>query len=187
MLGLTGATLIFPVVARPSPRPAMSLFGLGKASAFPEEAWTSFGHLRIRDIADAASERPTLIQSPDWVADAQATLLDMLELERGWDGERASPLTWPSALDAMSFLRRVMKPGVSLPSFVPLPSGGIQLEWHEGGLDIEARFSSSEYWVYIADLRRDTEWEGSQSEGIARLLSIARRLGGAAHDQTIDV
>jgi len=54
-------------------------------------------------------------------------------------------------LQAVEFLLRVALPHVPPPAIVPLSDGGIQLEWHEGGVDLEISFSDLEPGVYVED------------------------------------
>lgn len=62
--------------------------------------------------------------------DRSHTTLDRLaELKPGWDSYGAPALS----LAALK-VARVM---LDAPQVVPTPGGGIQLEWHQDGLDIE--------------------------------------------------
>ena len=60
---------------------------------------------------------------------------------------------------ALSFLANTLQPTASAPAVVALGDGGIQLVWHEQGLDVEATFSSEGSDVYIRDLAQGSEVE----------------------------
>ncbi len=55
--------------------------------------------------------------------------LESMPTESGWDSYGGSPTT-----DAAKDVARIM---LAPPCIVPTNSGGIQLEWHQGGWDIE--------------------------------------------------
>lgn len=72
-------------------------------------------------------------------------LRDLLDLEEGWDGGQAQPVSQQSALNALHFFVVNQHLLVSMPSgVVPVarrdqPSG-IQIEWHLNGASIELEF-----------------------------------------------
>lgn len=85
--------------------------------------------------------RPTLVEAAipasDWREAVEARLRRLQKYELGWDGYQGKPPRSAVIEFARSILSSVMKPSVEAPSIVPLSGGGLQLEWHNGGLDIE--------------------------------------------------
>lgn len=74
-----------------------------------------------------------------WVDCIEHELNTLLLLEEGWDGRRAKGITG-SALDSATAILVVLmasSEGLILPQLFPLPDGGIQIEWHADGDDIE--------------------------------------------------
>ena len=72
-----------------------------------------------------------------WLRPTLARLASLMSLAPNWDGYGGAPVTPQAAACALQFLARVMESRTSLPSVVPLGPGGVQLEWHRGGLDVE--------------------------------------------------
>jgi hypothetical protein len=91
-------------------------------------------------IGSGAPARAAPIRMPlrsGWQAQVEAKLAKLTLLQRGWDGYDAAPPSVLVTAFAMSVLNSVMKPATPAPSIVPTHGGGVQLEWHVGGLDVE--------------------------------------------------
>ena len=103
------------------------------------------------------------------------TLLGLLRLEFNWDSYGALTVSPRAVCAALRFLARELPAGAPLPSFVPTVDGGIQLEWHVGGIDIELRFTedSERVYAFYEHAVIGFEWE-SESEWI-----YSPRLGDA--------
>jgi hypothetical protein len=76
-------------------------------------------------------------QPPVWSSHALDRLRRLVDLPTGWDGHDGKPTTAASAIHALEILGRIMRPGLPLPSIMPLSNGGVQLEWHRKGWDVE--------------------------------------------------
>ncbi len=63
-------------------------------------------------------------------------------LQPNWDSYRARPVDPLCAVAAITFVLNNVREPSSLPSAVPTNRGGIQLEWHTNGVDLEIEFSS---------------------------------------------
>jgi hypothetical protein len=82
-------------------------------------------------------------------------IISLQKLNRGWDSYDAPPIS----LDAMEFasivLYNIMQPHTPLPQVVPTSVGGVQLEWHERGIDLEIHVTGSyEGEIWYEDHRR---------------------------------
>ena len=115
--------------------------------------------------------------SNDWSSKVEHRLNRLTKLPVGWDGykgQRVSPLTARFVWDLLS---SVMTKTTATPSVVPVTGGGLQVEWHRGGLDIELYVSKpmkAELFVSYADDRPDLELEltsdfGALSSALAGL------------------
>jgi hypothetical protein len=78
-----------------------------------------------------------LVQEPRWRARVEARFKEIRRLRYGWDGYAAAPIGLSGIGFARSVLESTMATHTPAPSIVPTHGGGLQLEWHEGGADIE--------------------------------------------------
>lgn len=69
-------------------------------------------------------------------------ILSFLQLESAWDGRRGNPLSIEAAGVAVQILLDVVSIERPSPQLIPLPSGGIQIEWHVAGNDLEIEIDS---------------------------------------------
>lgn len=77
----------------------------------------------------------------------------LLELRAGWDSNNAKPVQREAVNGALQVLSKVLGPATPSPQVVPTVGGGLQLEWHSGGLDIEVYVDSiagAEFFVETA-------------------------------------
>jgi hypothetical protein len=117
---------------------------------------------------------------PAWLYAVIRRLEQVLSLPADWDTYGASAVRPHEAFRVLDFLSRVMDWDTPAPAVVPTHDGGIQLEWHRAGLDVEVLFSGSdEDGLYVLDLRTREEWEGPPVEGFRR-FALAERLREAA-------
>jgi hypothetical protein len=58
-------------------------------------------------------------------------------LRRGWDGAAAAAVTDRALVEAATILASVVGERTLLPQIFPLVDGGVQIEWHAGGDNIE--------------------------------------------------
>ncbi len=107
-----------------------------------------------------APEGPRIIAlrrlSDRWVQGMRA----LLELTDGWDsygGLAPRPLAVAVAASLMEWSSSL---GVPDPSVVPSPDGGIQLEWHQGGMDLEVHCRPDGF----VDLFAEDQARGEQEE-----------------------
>jgi hypothetical protein len=97
----------------------------------------------------------------EWLRSALATLRRILNLPANWDSYGAPPIQGELVEPVLQFLDSVMSDSMPVPAIVPTSSGGIQLEWHTRGVDLEIEFTPSGLvHVYYLDHAADEEWEG---------------------------
>lgn len=171
------------LVAKSIAAPAM---GVGISLA-PGQAATRPFRLSFKDAFSAGITvdvrgLPSLSASygpPAWIATVAQHLGDVLALPPNWDSYGSRTPQVPAALEALNFLLRVMGPNTPLPAVVPLSDGGIQLEWHRRGLDVEAIFGPvPDRGLHVWNRGEGrAEWDGPSDEGWTA-LGLSRRLAG---------
>jgi hypothetical protein len=72
-----------------------------------------------------------------WQIEVQSHLLKYVKMEKGWDSYGAPPVGWDTGMFALSILNDVMRTRTPIPQVVPSAAGGVQLEWHQKGIDLE--------------------------------------------------
>jgi hypothetical protein len=130
--------------------------------------------------ATTGAESALSTERPTWLEPVADAFGKVARLGSGWDTYGAAPLHRPTLLAALTFLAHHLDATSPAPAVVPLPDGGIQLEWHRAGVDVELTFDAGgAVDLYFADLAADEEWEGPAAGGFRR-LNLARRLHDAA-------
>src|SRR4051812_43775310 len=84
-----------------------------------------------------------------WFRDAVAEVEDLTTLAGDWNTYGAEPVDATAATQAVRFLVDNAYAELARPAIVPLSEGGIQIEWHRGGIDLEISFSDVEPGVYF--------------------------------------
>jgi hypothetical protein len=94
-----------------------------------------------------SAQRPTQYQNfykafdapPEkkWQIEVQSHLLRCAKMGEGWDSYGAPSVGWDTGMFALSVLNDVMRTRTPIPQVVPSSVGGVQLEWHEKGVDLE--------------------------------------------------
>jgi hypothetical protein len=104
---------------------------------------------------------------PDSIGDR---LFQLLRLPVGWDGHGARPPSRTIVDYACYLLARLTRPGVPPPFVAPLSSGGLQLEWHRKGWDLEIEIEGpGQLYVYANELATDQEWEAELTDDLTEL------------------
>jgi hypothetical protein len=76
---------------------------------------------------------------------------DLLSLPPGWNSYSAKPIDHQNARQAIRLLAEFLKPNTPPPSVVPTVRGGIQLEWHTGGVNVEIYIESQDDVSFFAE------------------------------------
>jgi len=124
-----------------------------------------------------ASERVVMVKGIDarvmrsaWLMQTLKSLAKLLNLPPNWDSYGALPIDSGCAEFALSILIQIMGDPTPPPSIVPTVSGGVQLEWHMKGIDLEIEVSSpTQGQYYVFDHCTGSEQEGSVPEGLNNL------------------
>jgi hypothetical protein len=91
------------------------------------------------------------LPEPEWKPAVEERLRRLQAYSRGWDGYHGRPPKPSVIAFTRNILQSVMKSNVRAPAIVPLSGGGLQLEWHMGGMDIELAI----YAPFNAELSAD--------------------------------
>lgn len=112
-----------------------------------------------------------------WLAPTAQALVDLLDLPAGWDSYGARPVDRRHVDAALRVLLLIMRHNTPAPSVVPTNRGGVQLEWHTGGIDLEIEtLSTQELLVSFEDSTTGDEWEHKISSDLTRLVKCIARL-----------
>jgi hypothetical protein len=129
---------------------------MSTAAFAPSQQWSPSARGRTAPPTVAQGATVIGIKPPQpfsWLDRVVARINVLAALEPGWDGDSALPPTRQAALAALNGLFEVMWPDSPAPSVVPMYDGGVQLEWHGPGLDIEltaAPDGSRQVWIGAA-------------------------------------
>lgn len=118
-------------------------------------------------------------QLPVWLQPTVQGFADLLALPRGWDSYDAPKIKFAAVRSALDLLVATLKPQSPGPSVVPTVQGGLQLEWHIQGIDLEIRLDSPDKVdIFCEDLHAGIEWEGSIPSDEGRLREAIAKLTG---------
>jgi hypothetical protein len=100
-----------------------------------------------------------------------SAIVQFLNLEPGWNSHAAAPPSLAAAEASLDVLVMAVGLAAPAPSLVPLSTGGLQLEWHIGGVDLEAAIEQDgTLAVLYEDSRTGEQWEREFDRDIAPLL-----------------
>ena len=144
----------------------MAQFGFGDQIAPPRQVW------RRRSDTSSAFGAATV---PEWEDYVVRRVGSLLKLEENWDGHGGRPVRFDTAVFAVSLLDGIMWPDTPYPEIVPLAYGGLQIEWHESGIDLEIEIvAPNEVYVSYADANTDETEEdlaiGANFSGLERFI-----------------
>lgn len=103
---------------------------------------------------------------PSWVMPVLERLSALVDLPPNWNGSASAPVEPRLAEVAVNEVLALVMPddAAPLPQIVPCVDGGLQLEWHRAGWDVEVQLTPlGEIWVDASEVDGDLEWEGDFS------------------------
>jgi hypothetical protein len=84
----------------------------------------------------------------------------LVKLPENWDSYGGHRVSLFYAQYALELVSAFMRKNLPLPSLVPTTAGGVQLEWHTRGIDLEVKVESLRgVHVYFHDLRKNETYE----------------------------
>jgi hypothetical protein len=129
-----------------------------------------------RGTEDRGVARVEAPGASEWYGEALERMNRLTDLAAGWNGHGAREVKGDTAMEAVKFLAEVAYPKIAAPSIVPISDGGVQVEWHRGGLDIEISFSEDDPGVYVEDREDGSSEELALAEAVATIQRYWQRL-----------
>jgi hypothetical protein len=119
------------------------------------------------------------LENVTWFETTVDQLARLVHLDLEVSSGRGAPASENCAIDALLFFARALPATAAAPSLSPLNDGGVQAEWHRGGVDVEVTFSPDpdEAGIYIRDKESGEERELPLDVGAFR-SAVGDRLGG---------
>jgi len=106
-------------------------------------------------------------------------VVDLLRLSGGWNSYSAKPVATQNAVRAIRLLAEFVAPDTPPPVVVPTVRGGIQLEWHTKGFNVEIYVESPVEVSFFAEKPGSVESsEESLSGHEHELRSWLQRISG---------
>jgi hypothetical protein len=93
-----------------------------------------------KTAALTTSEASLHKSQPRWFEAAVDRMTALLNLQQGWNGYDAPRISDAAVAAAMEAMLAIDSTDQLVPSIVPTHAGGVQLEWHISGIDLEADF-----------------------------------------------
>ncbi len=119
-------------------------------------------------------------QPPSRLMPAIERVVSFGSLQSNWDSYRARPVDPLCAAAAIMFVLNNVSEQMPLPTAVPTSRGGVQLEWHCNGVDVEIEFSSpSRLRFSFEDCRTGETEEQALCGDLRRLTLFLQRLSDA--------
>jgi len=94
---------------------------------------------------------------PNAAMEAMSRAAGFLQLPPGWNSYRAKPIAHENVIAAITFLFEYVESATPKPDVVPTTKGGVQIEWHINGIDLEVLFSSTGPEFYGESLNGEPE------------------------------
>ena len=98
----------------------------------------------------------------DWILPLVQQICEIGSLPENWNSYGAQQIRPEAARVAITFLLHCLSANDPFPSVVPTACGGILLEWHEGGIDLEVDIRSPSL-IHVAFEDGETEEEFDQA------------------------
>lgn len=138
----------------------------------PEGSWD--GDIASWDASDVFTTRiPGLVAAdpprvvvrvhsaapPDPIVNVIRKASELVRLPTGWNSYGARPVANEAVEAAIAFLVDAIpaRPNVVAPAVVPTVRGGLQLEWHRQGVDLEIEFGPDASGSWCAEDRETAE------------------------------
>lgn len=123
-----------------------------------------------------------------WYEQLKNRLDELISLPKGWDGYNAPRIEFDCAMFVANLLERMTIEGLPPPQLVPGQNGSIQLEWHEGGFDLEVEvLAPYKVTATLFNIANNQEDEFEFTNDFTELSRQIRRLRDANVFQVVGV
>jgi len=90
-------------------------------------------------------------EHPAWIDAVMLKLNELLDLPHNWDTYGADRINVNSTIFIFEMLVELISKGIPQPAIVPITEGGVQMEWHINGANLEISMQpdrATEYYIY---------------------------------------
>lgn len=114
---------------------------------------------------------------PKWCREVVRRICALGDLPDNWDSYGGRRIQAPCAVAAIEIALDLFGPRTPTPIVVPTNQGGLQMEWHRGGTDLELRIdSASQIELSFGDVRSGEEYEATFTAEFPRLAPWIERV-----------
>lgn len=115
-------------------------------------------------------------EPPAWLLPTIQSMASLLSLPANWNSYGARPIDPRDVVLALDLLDRTMQPDTPPPAVAPTARGGLQLEWHLRGIDLEVEpLAQDQVHVFYEDQGR-AEMEDELGANLAPLAETLAEL-----------
>ena len=113
---------------------------------------------------------------PQWLDEVLVQAQHLASLAPGWDGYHAAAVDRRSLQLASRFISDLSPHVRVTPAIVPTVSGGVALEWHRQGIDLEIEFAPSGEITVMRDDDSEEAFEGPLDQFFGRFVASVMSL-----------
>ena len=107
---------------------------------------------------------------PMWLRSVSHQIRNLAKLKQGWDHHGGRPIGRDTLFFTWQFLNDTLESNTPTPRIVPLSYGGVQVEWHEKGIDLEVEIEAPfRVHVWFRDHQTGLELEEELGQDFGRL------------------
>jgi hypothetical protein len=136
---------------------------------------------QLGDQGAPARRSRRLALYPEWYRPVRSRIVDLLRLTDNWDGRGARRICERDLVEALEFMASVMQFDTLAPWIGPLSSGGLQLVWRQGDVEVEAVFDSARGERELIVAVGDREWDEPAERGASLFATVVDRLSTESH------
>lgn len=115
--------------------------------------------------------------APAWFLPTIDSFAQLLALPEDWNSYGARRVDPESIASAISLLFSIMRDDSPPPVVIPTRRGGVQLEWHLRGIDLEVELlARGPILVCSEDLIEHTEWEAELTADLDPIRKVLQEL-----------
>jgi len=117
------------------------------------------------------------LPGPRWLKPTILRAEKLLSLPYNWDRQGAPPIDSSAIQAAIDALNLFMSNDSSAPQWTPTQRSGVQLDWHENGVDLEIAFEPDDlsgYAVFSDHNHPGLDWDGPLGEHMDALERLLR-------------
>lgn len=118
------------------------------------------------------------LTNPPWIVEAERRLTKLMNLGEDWDGEGSSAPTARLAGEVIRYLLDGTQHDTPAPHISAVGCGGLQVEWHNSGYDLEIHFFDDDQRTYFYVSPDGKEKEGNAVADSVLIRAVISALSG---------